>query len=282
MATVPKMEISAAETVELDVLLKGEGNLPLINAPGVNWPAGMEGFEPVVKENIDKTVSPISGSKMFQYSFSVKQPGRITIPPVAFSFFDPAANAYKTIQTDSIQLDIKKAISKEKNTGETNTGKTGAAKEPDYKIFLWLLLFVAFAVLVILFKQKKKIPLKQAAATPAADASQEVPVPPADKFEAARYALSAVNSQLFYRETGRALWQILQEKFKLTSSQLSKPVVLRLLQQANAPATTILLLENVLNECELALYTPVHTENDMRQTLEKAERLAREIQAVSY
>ncbi len=70
MATVPQMEISANETVEFNVLLKGEGNLTLINAPQVIWPTMIEGFEPIVKEDIDKTVSPISGSKMFQYSFS--------------------------------------------------------------------------------------------------------------------------------------------------------------------------------------------------------------------
>ncbi len=279
MATVPQMEISASETVELNVLLKGEGNLPLINAPQVSWPAGIEGFEPIVKEDIDKTVSPISGSKMFQYSFSVKQPGPITIPPVEFSYFDPAANAYKTIKTDSILLDIKKAVKKAAGNNETGATKTAAAKEPDYKIFLWLLLFVAFAIIVILLKRKKKTLVNhQPATVPGAAMTQEALTAPVDRFEAARYALTAVNSQLFYRETGRVVWHLLQDKFKLTSSQLSKPVVMRLLQQANTPATTILLLENVLNECELALYTPVHTENDMRQTLEKAERLARELQ----
>ena len=284
MATVPQMEISANETVALNVLLKGEGNLPLINAPQLNWPAGIEGFEPVVKEDIDKTVSPISGSKMFQYSFSVKQPGLITIPPVAFSYFDPAANAYKTLFTDSIQLDIRKAVKKTAGNTKDESGKTAAAEGPDYKIFLWLLAFVAFALLAILFRQKKKTPLQPAQPAPGTDttASQQAPDPPADIFEAARYALTAVNSQLFYKETGRAVWNMLQNKFGLTSSELSKPVVMRLLQQANAPATTILLLENVLNECELALYTPVHTENDMRQTLEKAERVERELQAVSY
>ncbi len=279
MATVPQMEISASETVELNVLLKGEGNLPLINAPQVSWPAGIEGFEPIVKEDIDKTVSPISGSKMFQYSFSVKQPGPITIPPVEFSYFDPAANAYKTIKTDSILLDIKKAVKKAAGNNETGATKTAAAKEPDYKIFLWLLLFVAFAIIVILLKRKKKTLVNhQPATVPGAAMTQEALTAPVDRFEAARYALTAVNSQLFYRETGRVVWHLLQDKFKLTSSQLSKPVVMRLLQQANTPATTILLLENVLNECELALYTPVHTENDMRQTLEKAERLDRELQ----
>jgi BatD DUF11 like domain len=279
MATVPKMELFTNETVVLNVLLKGEGNLPLINAPQVNWPAGVEGFEPTVKEDIDKTVSPISGTKMFQYSFSTKQAGPVSIPPIVFSYFDPAANQYKTIQTDSIQLDIKKALKKAQQSNDTAAGSTHAAKEPDYKIFLWLLLFIAFAILVIVFKRKKINPTKSQPAANAAASIEKEQAPPADRFEAARYALSAVNSQLFYKETGKAVWNMLAEKFNLTSSQLNKPVVLRLLQQANTPAPTIQLLEKVLNDCELALYTPVHTENDMRQTMEKAEKLEQELQA---
>lgn len=279
MGTVPQMELTTNETVVLNVLLKGEGNLPLINAPQVNWPAGVEGFEPTVKEDIDKTVSPISGTKMFQYSFSTKLAGPVTIPAIVFSYFDPATSQYKTIQTDSIQLDIKKALRKAQQSNNTAAGSTSAAKGPDYKIFLWLLLFVAFAVLVIVFKRKKIIPAKSQPAPSAAASIEKEQMPPADRFEAARYALSAVNSQLFYKETGKAVWNMLSEKFNLTSSQLNKPVVLRLLQQANTPATTIQLLEKVLNDCELALYTPVHTENDMRQTMEKAEKLEQELQA---
>jgi hypothetical protein len=54
---------------------------------------------------------------------------------------------------------------------------------------------------------------------------------------------------------------------------LNKPVVIRLLQDRQAAPETIQLLEQVLNDCELALYTPVHTESDMRHTLEKAQQL---------
>ena len=43
---------------------------------------------------------------------------------------------------------------------------------------------------------------------------KESPAAPTDKFEAARYALSAVNSQLFYKETGRVIWNILSGKIQ--------------------------------------------------------------------
>ena len=272
-ASIPKMQIAAGETAALQVILKGQGNMTLINAPQVQWPAGTEGYEPTVKESLDKTVAPINGSKLFEYSFTAKQPGTIVIPPIEFSYFDPAANAYKIIHTDSIVAQISKSL--KKNKPSTTDQKHDVANDgARWLKLLWLLpLFAIAALLLFINSKKKKVVKKSASIIPATPAPEQIPPHPVDPFEGARHALAAVNSQLFYKETGKATWQILSEKFQLTSSQLNKPVVVRLLQQSNAPVETIPLLERVLNDCELALYTPVHTENDMRQTLEKAEQL---------
>ena len=54
---------------------------------------------------------------------------------------------------------------------------------------------------------------------------EPVSVVPIDRFEAARHALAAINSQLFYKETSKATWQMLAEKFKLVSSDLNKPLI---------------------------------------------------------
>jgi hypothetical protein len=275
-ASVPQLQITANETAMMNVILKGEGNLPLINAPQVEWPKGIEGYEPTVKENIDKTVAPISGTKMFQYSFTAKQAGRITIPPVEFSYFDPSANTYKTIRTDSMVANINKAVKKAKHLDAVTDNKVDTTTGVNWRKFLWLSPLLVLVILAIFYYWVKTKPSNKTIASipaPVQTIKEKEPVATADPFEAATFALAAVNSQLFYKETGKAVWHILSEKFNLTSSQLNKPVVARLLQQANALPETIRLLETVLNDCELALYTPVHTENDMRQTLDKAEKL---------
>ncbi len=275
-AMVPKADITAGETAALQLILKGQGNLTLINAPQVQWPADVEGYEPSVQENLDKTVAPITGSKLFEYSFMPKHAGKFVIPPIAFSYFDPAANAYKTVYTDSIVAEAGKALKRASSNSLFTDGHTPLADSNhfNWQKLLWLLPVLTLLLLVISFSRKKNASARNKIVAATAPAVEKLRLP-IDYFEGARHALTAVNSQLFYKETGRAIWQILAEKFNLTSSQLNKPVVTRLLQQRNAPAEMIPLLEKVLNDCELALYTPVHTENDMRQTLEKAERLER-------
>jgi hypothetical protein len=280
-ASIPKMQIAAGETAALQVILKGQGNMTLINAPQVQWPQGTEGYEPTVKESLDKTIAPISGSKLFEYAFTARQPGTIVIPPIEFSYFDPSLNAYKIIHTDSIVAQIGKSL-KKNNSLFIDKNKDTADNGFHLLTLLWLLPLLTIAVLVLfLNRRKKKIAKRLVNIVPVQPEPNKMAAPPVDPFEGARHALSAVNSQLFYKETGKATWQILSEKFNLTSSQLHKPVVFRLLQQSNASPETIQLLEKVLNDCELALYTPVHTENDMRITLEKAEQLEK-LLAISY
>jgi len=94
-----------------------------------------------------------------------------------------------------------------------------------------------------------------------------------DPLEEAKYALSEGNSQLFYKETGKAIWNTLARQLQLGSSQLNKPAVVRLLQEKGVSPRIIVQMEDLLVETQMALYTPVHSEHDMKATLAKAEDL---------
>ncbi len=280
-ASLDKRSIGANEIAHFKVVLSGEGNIPLINAPQVNWPQGIDLYDPSVKEDDDKAVSPIRGTKEFNFSFSVKHPGTVIIPPVEFSYFDPKANAYKTLHTDSVVLEVTKgnAVSKPVVTGDTATANTGAAKAPGFdktRLLLPVALVVLFSgIFIILLWGRKKD--KQKARIPAPAIVAAEPIIPADPFEAAKKALQEGDSLLFYKETGKAIWNALAERLQLGSSQLNKPVVTRLLQEKGVSPAVIAQLHAVLLETEMALYTPVHSERDMKALLAKAEDFLEEL-----
>jgi hypothetical protein len=52
VASLSKDSIHAGEMANLIVKIKGKGNLPMINAPEIKWPAGMEGYDPETTEDI--------------------------------------------------------------------------------------------------------------------------------------------------------------------------------------------------------------------------------------
>jgi hypothetical protein len=101
--------IIAQDGATLRLVIKGSGNLPVINAPQVSWPSGLDAYDPTAKEEVDRTTVPMSGSKTFDYVFTPKTQGHYTIPGVSFSYFDPSSHSYKTIRSDSVDFEASAA-----------------------------------------------------------------------------------------------------------------------------------------------------------------------------
>ena len=276
-ASLDKRSTGANEIVRLTLTLSGEGNLPLINAPQVSWPQGIDLYDPSVKEEDDKTVSPIRGAKEFSFAFSAKHAGTVTIPPVEFSYFDAKAGVYKTIHTDSLALEVTRGIAKPAPVAAAKDSSTPAAAAATQGIDKSKLLLPAAVMLLVLTVIVALLWRRRARQAPKAPVTAPVPGPVKiiDPFEAAKNALQAGDSPLFYKETGKAVWKTLAERLQLSSSQLNKPVVVRVLQEKGVSPAVIVQLESVLLEMQMALYTPVHSERDMAAALQRAEELVR-------
>ena len=96
-----KDKITTDDAGNLKVVIAGTGNIQLINAPKINWPDGIDGYDAKIADDIDKLSVPMKGSKTFTYPFTVSNAGIYTIPAVSFSFFDPVSSVYKTLHTDA-------------------------------------------------------------------------------------------------------------------------------------------------------------------------------------
>ena len=86
-AEAVKNKLSREEGDMLEITISGKGNFVQLNAPAVQWPKGMEGFEPSVKDSLDKSASPLTGSRTYRYPFVSATAGEYTIPGITFSFF---------------------------------------------------------------------------------------------------------------------------------------------------------------------------------------------------
>jgi hypothetical protein len=75
----------------------------------------------------------------------------------------------------------------------------------------------------------------------------------------------------FYREVNRAVWKSIGKKIDLPSSELNKHNVIGQLELRGWDAPSILSLENILNDCEMNLYTPAYDTYNMQQLLRQAE-----------
>ena len=274
-AAVKDKEIAAGDAIQLTLAIKGNGNFTMINAPVLTLPKGIEAYEPAIKEDVDKTVYPLAGVKTFSYILNGKDTGWYDIPPIDFSYFDPASATYRTASSKGFTIHILPAVNKAVETSVTKPlYAPGRADGIPVKVILLALGVVVVAGLGVYQwsihrKQRKKV---AAVVAPVAKPSKEMPtVVSKDLLDEARWALKTGESQRFYKEVNKAAWKVVTDKVNIPATGLNKPNTIRQLQYKGVNAEVIEKFESVLNECEIALYTPVHEVADMRQTLNKAE-----------
>ena len=86
----------AGEAVAVELSLTGEGNTALWPAPDVRWPAGARAYSDKVEERVTTVDGRIGGTKTFRFLVVPDSAGSLTLPGVAYGYFDLAANRYLT------------------------------------------------------------------------------------------------------------------------------------------------------------------------------------------
>ena len=99
-----KNALNASESLQATVEVKGKGNLKLFSLPEMATPSALERYDPEYSEQVNTTLSGMRGSIKNTYTLVPQFQGKYPIPPVAFSYFDPKAKTYKTLE--SVELII--------------------------------------------------------------------------------------------------------------------------------------------------------------------------------
>ena len=311
-ASLGNRVVAAQDEATLHVVVKGKGNLPVITAPVVDWPAGIDAYDPKAKEDVNKFVAPMSGSKSFDYTFTARDSGNYVIPAVNISYFDPASQTYKSANSEALELKVTPAA---KRSHTPASGTVAAAPEETtgiQKDVLEIGVGVLTCIVILLvwqrFNRKNKlakakpeemaevkpepVPEAQAGSHAGSKAGSltgthtgvhpGVPsgiptgayistAPPPDPLAESKQYFDSGDYKAFYREINRALWKAISKKVDLPTSELNKSNVLHELERRGWDVPSIVALENLLQECELNLYTPAYDVYNMQQLLRQAE-----------
>jgi len=160
-ASVDHKSLAADDEATLHLVVKGKGNLPMITAPVVNWPSGFTAFDPTAKEDVNKTVAPMAGSKSFDYVFTPDVAGHYTIPQIDFPYFDPASQTYKTAETQPMDIQVTPAVRSHSKPADKATAKQAPpAGIMDYArdYGMWMAAFLLLgAVAAYFWRQNRKL-----------------------------------------------------------------------------------------------------------------------------
>ncbi|MGN6292217.1 MAG: BatD family protein [Chitinophagaceae bacterium] len=263
-ASLEKQELARNEEGDLVVTIEGKGNFPQLAAPLVSWPKAMEGFEPEVKDSLNKELSPLEGRRVFTFRFISNQAGTYTIPAINLSFFDPDSNRYRTTSTKPITVKITEAAAKKL--------QAGAEKGPVLKknIPVWIITGVAVlaAALFIVIRRKDRKPIPE-------EPVKIIPVnkPKVTELLQPAYVLQEAEGHSFYAALRTAIWQFCSQKFNLSGSSMSKRSLQEALQQANITQADQQELLRILDVCEEGLFTGAMETGNRKELLEDARRL---------
>ncbi len=102
---VKPVELRAGDPITIRMAIRGQGNLDTVTAPDLQAPRGFNLYDPKLVER-DVHDGGTAGRKVFE-QVVIPQSGDIReLPAIAFSFFDPEAETYRTITQGPFPLVI--------------------------------------------------------------------------------------------------------------------------------------------------------------------------------
>lgn len=286
-ASLEKNNITTDDAGTLKLTITGKGNIQLINAPVINWPNGIDGYEAKVKDNVDRKQVPMQGSKTFSYPFTVSKAGTYTIDSITFSYFDPASSSYQTLRTAALQVNVKKGKGIPQNSlvNSTNTSKTNDLFSNKTELITGIVLVagIILVILLVLMKRNKKgndlekdievDDLKNEAETAVAQKEKAKFVIPVNPLNTVHEKLAAHDSAGFYHTLDNSLKNYLASKFKVPVNELSKKRLNEELDKCNVSLGTSIMLTSLMDDVELNLYAPPSNVNQLNSVFEKASEV---------
>jgi hypothetical protein len=290
--TTSKQSLNATESLQAKIEVTGKGNLKLFELPELNVPSSLEVYEPEYQDNVRTDLRGMRGSISNTYTIVPQYRGKYPIPSISFSYFDLGTESYKRVNSDEIVIDVLEGPNSESAGGPAAGAASNApVKSPlsvsdqfafiktttslkpiesnDFfqsKLFWSLLLLPFLAIPVaIVFRRQKEI----------RDSDVEGnKVRKADKL--ARKYLGKAKKELgqkdtFYIALEKALHNYLKAKLYIETSELSKERIAELLSQRQVAKEYITSFQELLENCELARYTP-STEVAMKADYDKSAK----------
>ncbi len=281
---VEKKNFSTDDDGKMAIIISGEGNLQMVNAPEMPWPKGIEGFDSKATDDLFKGTVPVSGRKIFEFPFSVSTPGTYTLPAVEFGFFDIRDAKYKTVSSTPIEITVTKGTGKPKNVvAEANGRSNDNLLTKFFNNRLRVVSFVAVLIIIGLIVWLKRDTKKEKQHADAEQAQEEIkqeqkqaeeilPVQQ-NPLALAEECLHREDAKLFYTHLNQGLKNFLAKKLALPAENLNRKNIAEQLDAKGISNETTVELQKLMDEMEWQLYTPFADNEKMKAMYERASDL---------
>ncbi|MEE2903657.1 MAG: BatD family protein [Myxococcota bacterium] len=105
-ASIDKNNVAPGKAILLKVTLRGTGNIKNTQLPKVEMIDGFRVFPPTIKDDVQITNQGVSGSKTAELILMPTRGGRLEIPSIELTTFNPTTESYETLRTRSFSVYI--------------------------------------------------------------------------------------------------------------------------------------------------------------------------------
>ena len=287
-ASIDADETSTNEAMTMTVTVSGSGNLELLNLPAPAFPPDFEVYDPKVTSNVEANGQGMSGTRKAEYLVIPRRAGDFSIPPVDFSYFDPAKQQYVTLKSSPMSIKVNKGAGDDSERGglfasnqedikylgsDIRHIKTGDSKLKStaqhffgsavYFVILAALLLVFLLALLLLrsrrqFKQDVVL-VRNKQATKVAKG----------RLKNAYKDLKAQDQNRFYEEMSQALWGYISDKLGIERSVLSMDTVKEAMMRKGVDEALANEFVETLDTCEFARFAPGDAASKMQGLYDK-------------
>ena len=291
-AQLNKNELKAGDPLSLRIVVGGIGNLKLIKQPVVNFPKDWDKYDPKVTDKTKLTSNGLEGNMIYDILAVPRNQGHYTIPPVELTYYDTSLNQYKTIKTQSFEIEVAKGDGSRSSVVDYSKDqpkdikdiKKGEAELHSVDNFFFgsvgylmslLIPFAAFVALLVIFRNRAidnadLVKMKGKKANKIAT----------KRLRQANKLMLAGKTNEFYDEVLRALWGYVGDKLNMPAEKLSRENISDKLQSHNVDDNTISKFLSAIDDCEMMRFAPGDPEGNMNKTFESAMTAIMEIENV--
>ena len=238
--------------------------------------------------------STIAGTYSVAYTLVPQEPGSYEVPAMEFSYFNPADGQYHREPLPACAMSVARGAATSAAIEQTaiQKGMTDIlhirASQPGelehehsavfhswYYLFLYLLSALSFVVVLYVYRRQLKL-RADITGRLKARANKEA----TRRLREAKREMDRGNWDAFHQALGSALWGYMSHKLGIPASGLIRDNISEQLARYGASQQTIDDVIAILDECEMARFTPQHSDTEMRGLYDKAAAAIKSIENV--
>jgi hypothetical protein len=283
-ATIDKNEVRAGDPITLKLSISGTGNVSLLSLPKPTLPTDLEAYDPKVTSDVTRNGGVIRGKKTAEYLLVPRNPGKRTIDPIPFAYYD--LEKHQFVRLASPRFDINIIPGRESAGGDASIASKEGVKLLGEDIrFLKLspgelrsvsespLMGGTFYLSTILppllfigaFVYRKR--MKAIYGDMPKFRFQQAGKEAARRLKRAKQLLAQGNTESYHAEISKTLLGYLEDKLHLEKSSLTVEDAVNRLQERGVDVGTLSQLRTCIERADFARFAPDSDTSGARKEL---------------